>query len=111
MVTHRNPPETRTPMEAAKSGRVGEGEPGAGEAAWGSKLWIDPSQLNNSEKHVRRSKGCYVDAKRPGAALRRKTLWKKHKCLPVPQVLVSKAGVDPGLPTWIFTTTDWASYR
>ena len=53
-----------------------------------------------------------MDAKRPGAALRRKTLWKKHKCLPVPQVLVGKAGVDLGLPTWIFThQPDWASYR
>ena len=53
-----------------------------------------------------------MDAKRPGAALRRKTLWKKHKCLPVPQVLVGKAGVDLGLPTWIFThQPDWASCR
>ena len=51
---------------------MGKGNLGVGEAAWGSKLGIDPSQLNNPEKHVRRAKGCYVDAKRPGAALRRK---------------------------------------
>ena len=82
---------------------MGEGNLGAREAAWGSKLWIDPSQLNNPEKHVRRAKGCYVDAKKPGVALRRKTLWKKHRCLPVPRVSVGKAGVDLGLPTWIFT--------
>ena len=81
---------------------MGEGNLGAREAAWGSKLWIDPSQLNNLEKHVRRAKGCYVDAKKPGVALRRKTLWKKHKCLPVPRV-GGEAGVDLGLPIWIFT--------
>ena len=51
---------------------MGKGNLGVGEAAWASKLGIDPSQLNNPEKHVRRAEGCYVDAKRPGAALRRK---------------------------------------